>query len=119
MKIVIKQITVALFLLCNASLINLSYASSPKANYHCQGKYNTGAVYDHLYEYKKGLMGDSLTWDGAEFKIQPNAPSILYAVYVGNTTTEVIFIYTDTLKVEFISVFPNSVLIAKGQCKKV
>lgn len=118
MKVINNYKICTALILFSFLFINSTYASSNASNYHCKGKYNTGAVYDHFYEMEKGMLGDSLILGGGEFKIQLN-PLFIYAVYISNTKTEVIFIHKKTLKVEYISVFPYSVLIAKGQCKEV
>ena len=119
MKYIYKHANSIALLLVSFLLVNNSYADTYSYNYHCKGTYNTGAVYDHLYEIKKGKLGDTLIWGGGEFKILHHVPNIIYAVKVDNVKTEVIFIYKDTLKVEFISVFPHSLLFANGQCKRV
>lgn len=99
---------------------SFSSLSSANESYHCLGKYNTGSDYNHIYTVKKNFLGETLFWEGQEFKVHAELrPLRLYATYVGNTGVDVLFIDNQTLKVEFSSIRYGTPFFAKGTCKKI
>lgn len=87
--------------------------------YHCVGKYNTGADYDHVYTVNKSIGNDTLSWEGQEFEIHSGLrPVRLYATYVGDTGVDVLFIDYETLRAKFSSIRYGTQFFASGSCKK-
>ena len=94
-------------LLLNASVI-----------YNCTGRFNTASDYLHVYVVSDKKDGGYLSWNGTRFKFQED-PVWIYAEYIGDTRTDVVYIEKETLHAKFYSILPGLILHAEGTCKTV
>ena len=87
--------------------------------YKCSGRFNTASDFLQVYVVSDKAKGAGyLDWNGTRFAIQED-PVWIYAEYIGDTRTDVVYIEKETLKVKFFSILNGLTLYADGICEKI
>jgi len=106
-------------LICFSIISFYSTYSLASEIYKCSGRFNTASDYLQVYVVSDtAKSGGYLDWNGTRFAIQED-PVWIYAEYIGDTRTDVVYIEKKTLKVMFFSILNELILYAEGSCKKI